>query len=267
VRDISPASPAARFREIKVLCLADVSYRRRFPEWKERIGEVVARASRDFEAAFAMRFAAVRCRAWDYEARNMGDPQEQMTRLAAIDPAPADLAIAFVGAVQTTGASRYRRRRYEDAWGVPFGRHVAVADIRREQTFGAEQLLVRGLCGVFGAFYVADRRSVMNGLLENVEPGPVRFGDVVHEVISLTRGFDFREGPGSLTPEAVDKIKAIYKRYRHAGSDPDDDPVTKGYKAREPNGDRRQSEHSRTADSPHHILVRCGLALAPLSRW
>ena len=66
---------------------------------------------------------------------------------------------------------------------------------------------MRGLCGVFGAFYVADRRSVMNGLLENVEPGPVRFGDVAHEIISLTRDFDFREGPGSLTPETVGKIK------------------------------------------------------------
>ena len=88
VRDTRPARANARFREIKVLCLADKSYRRRFPEWKERIGEIVSRASRDFEAAFALKFTITDCRAWDYEARNVGDPQEHMTRLAAIDPRP-----------------------------------------------------------------------------------------------------------------------------------------------------------------------------------
>ena len=133
-----------------------------------------------------------------------------MTRLAAVDPAPRTWRSPSSAPSRRPGPAAYRRRRYEDAWGVPFGRHVAVADIRREQEFGAEQLLVRGLCGVFGAFYVADRRWVMNGLLENVEPGPVRFGDVAHEIISLTRDFDFREGPGSLTPETVGKIKALY---------------------------------------------------------
>ena len=249
VRDTTPARSDARLRKIKVLCLADKSYRRRFPEWKERIGEVVSRASRDFEAAFALKFTITDCQAWDYEAKNVSDPQEQMTRLATIDPAPADLAIAFVGAVQTTKTCRSRHRRYEDVWSVPFGQHVAVADIRKEQAFGAEQLLVRGLCGVFGAFYVADRRSVMNGMLENVEPGPVRFGDVAHEVISLTRDFDFRVGPASLAREAVGRIKALYGKYRHAESEPGDDPVAKGYQARELYGKRRPPEGSRTADS------------------
>ena len=129
-----------------------------------------------------------------------------------------------------------------------FGQQVVVADIRREQAFGAEQLLVRGLCQVFGAFYVADRRSIMNGMLENVELGPIRFGSVTQQVILLTRDFDFRKGPASLGPEAVSTIRAIYGRYRHAESEPGDDPVTKGYKAREPDGGRRRSEHSRTAD-------------------
>jgi hypothetical protein len=260
VRDTRPARADARFREIKVLCLADKSYRRRFPEWKERIGEIVSRASRDFEAAFALKFTITDRRAWDYEARNVGDPQEHMTRLAAIDPAPADLAVAFLGAVQTTGAGRYGHRRYEDVWSVPFGQHVAVADIRKEQAFGAEQLLVRGLCGVFGAFYVADRHSVMNGLLENVQPGPVRFGEVTQEVISLTRDFDFGGGPASLPPETVARIKALYARYRHAGSEPGDDPVTNGYKAREPDGDRRRSEHDRTADSRNASAPRSSSA-------
>ena len=77
MRDISPASPAARFREIKVLCLADVSYRRRFPEWKERIGEVVARASRDFEAVFAMRFAVVRLPGVGLRGQERGRPRNR----------------------------------------------------------------------------------------------------------------------------------------------------------------------------------------------
>ncbi len=247
-QDDAPARPDLRLRETKVLCLADESYRRRFPEWKERIGELVSRASRYFEAAFALKFTIADCRAWDYEAKNVGDPQEQIARLAAIDPAPADLTIAFVGVVQTTKTYRSRHRRYEDVWSVPFGQQVVVADIRREQAFGAEQLLVRGLCQVFGAFYVADRRSIMNGMLENVELGPIRFGSVTQQVILLTRDFDFRKGPASLGPEAVSTIRAIYGRYRHAESEPGDDPVTKGYKAREPDGGRRRSEHSRTAD-------------------
>ena len=67
--DAGRHEPDARLREIKVLCLADKSYRRRFPEWKERIGEIVSRASRDFEAAFALKFTITDCRAWDYEAK------------------------------------------------------------------------------------------------------------------------------------------------------------------------------------------------------
>ena len=152
VRDIEPGKPR---REVPrdqgpVPCRRELPAR--FPEWKERIGEVVARASRDFEAVFAMRFAVVRCRAWDYVARNVGDPQEQMTRLAAVDPAPAGRG------------DRLHRRRPDDRGrplqasplrgrlGVPLGRHVAVADIRREQknrsgaTAGAGT--VRGLRGV-----------------------------------------------------------------------------------------------------------------------
>jgi len=233
VQDLTPARPELRLRKIKVLCLADESYRRRFPEWKERIGEIFARASRDFEVAFALRFTIAGCRAWDYEAKNVGDSQGQLARLVAIAPAPADLVIAFVGVIQTTNTHRSRHLHYEEVWGSPFGQHVMVSDIRKEQMFGAEQLLVRGLCHAFGAFYVVDRRSIMNGMLENVELGPIRFGSVTQQVILLTRDFDFRKGPASLEPEAVSKIRELYRRYRRVESKAGDDPVTEGYKARE----------------------------------
>lgn len=233
VQNATPVRTDLKPREIKVLCLADESYRRRFPAWKERIGEIVSRASHDFEAAFALRFTIADCRAWDYEAKNVGDPHEQMARLVAVDPAPADLAIAFVGVIQNTNTYQSGHLYCQQAWSFPFGQHVMVSDIRKEQLFGVEQLLIRSLCQVFGAFYVTDRRSIMNGKLENVEPGPVRFGSVAQQVILLTRDFDFRKGPASLKPEVVSKIRDLYRKYRHVESKPGDDPVTEGYKARQ----------------------------------
>ena len=202
----------------------------------------------DFETAFALRFTIAECRAWDYEAKNVGDPQEQLTRLVAIDPAPADLVIAFIGVVQIAEISRSGHTT-QQAWSFPFGQHVMVSDLNKEQMFGAEQLLIRSLGHVFGAFYVTDRRSIMNGKLENWEPGPIRFGEVAQQVILSTRDFDFRKGPASLTLEAISTIRELYRKYRHAESKPGDDPVTVGCRARAFYRKPSKPVESRTADS------------------
>jgi hypothetical protein len=222
----------ADLREVKVLCIADETYRSRFPEWKDRIAEIVSRATRDLEAQCALRFTMTACRPWPYNSKNAGTTYELMTQLLAIPPAPADIVIAFVGTVQAANVYRSGHLYYQQAWSIPFGQHVMVSDIRKEQVFAAEQLLVQRLCTVFGAFSVADRRSIMNNRLENVEPGPIRLGDVTQQVIRWTHDFDFHRGPASLSPEAISNVRELYRKYRHVDSAPGDDPITNGYRAR-----------------------------------
>ncbi len=148
VQNATPARPDLKLREVKVLCLADESYRRRFPEWKERIAEIVSRASRDFEAAFALRFTIADCRAWDYEAKNVGDPQEQLARLVAIAPAPADLVIAFVGVIQNTNTYR-SGHLYTNKHGV-----FRLGNMSWSRTSGRNRCLERSSCwsGAYAMF-------------------------------------------------------------------------------------------------------------------
>lgn len=218
--------PAPVLREIRVFCYADESYRRRFPEWRERTGAIVSRASRHFENAFGLRFTVVECRPWGYDA-GLDAAEHVSKRLIAVSPWSADLVIAFVGAVQPFNA-----RIHQTGWYAPFGQHVAVADVRPEQKYGAEQLLVRLLSQVFGAFPVVDRRSIMNGKMENIETPRIEFGPVAEEIIRSTLGFDFRRGPTSLAPETAVRIRELYRQHHHPERNPENDPISEGLKYR-----------------------------------
>ncbi len=213
-------------RRLAVLAIADETYRKFYPDWEDRIAEIVATASNYFDEEFAIRLRLVECRAWEYEVGVLGDPEKPMHRLLREDSPYADLVIGWVAMAQgAPGQPGY----YTHSAAYPFGRHILIADVERRLLYGAAQALVQQLAITFGAFDVLDRKSIMQKLLENV-PYPWQFGDIVRQVILLSRELNFRQGVKSLPPEAIEKIRELYREHHHPDDSPSDDPISRAYR-------------------------------------
>jgi hypothetical protein len=222
-------------RRLTVLAVADETYRKLYPDWQDRIAEIVATASNYFDDAFAIRLRLVGCRPWDYEATALENPEHPLDNLLGVDSPKAELVIGWIAMAQ---AASGRPGWYGHSWCWPFGRHILIADTERRLLYGAAQQLVQSLAVTFGAFAVLDRQSIMQKLLENV-PYPWEFGDTARQVILLGREFDFRRGVTSLSPENTRQIRELYRKHHHPDDSPSDDPISRAYRPpRRPQGPR-----------------------------
>lgn len=212
-------------RDIAVLAVADETYRRAFPEWKERTAEIIAAASADFDDAFAIRFRLVGCRQWNYRAVPRGSASDVTDKLLAIRPPDAELVIGFVAVAQE--AAGEPESTSQIGWSPCFGRHLYVVDYDRRQLPGTTLIMLRTLARLFGAFYVMDPASLMRPLAQAV-PLDYEFGEAASQVIRLSRDFDLEQGVSSLPAESAWKIRELYKKFHHPHDPPTADPITLG---------------------------------------
>lgn len=215
-----------KVRRLTVLAVAEESYRRTFPDWKDRIAEIVATTSNYFEEAFSIRLKLVECRPWEHEAVAGGNAEQSLDSLVQIESSNAELVIGWIGVVQATPK---KPGWYGLSWWRPFASHLLIADTESRLLFGAAQQLIHCLAGTFGAFDVPGRTSIMQKLLDNV-PYPFEFGAVPSQMIQLTREVDFRVGVRSLKPDNAKQVQDLYRKYHHPDDAPSADPISKAYR-------------------------------------
>ena len=208
-------------REFGVVAVADTGYRLQYPQWRERIAQLMGRVSNHFDGNFGIRFKLAECREWDYQSA--GRPaNESLSQLWKIDPGPSDLVVGFT----VSDFSRWQQAEL----GVTnsFGQHVLI----RESTSPAlaarvDLVVLHEFCHVFGAFHVDDPRSVMQPALEAC-PHQFTVTEPTRRVVALARNIDLRRGVESLDEATARQVSQLFQTYRHRGES-QDDLITKGY--------------------------------------
>lgn len=212
-------------RRLTVLALADETYRRQYPDWQDRIAEIVATASNYFDDAFAIRLRLVECRLWDYEATALNDLKYPLGSLLGADAPNAELVTGWIAVAQ----SAPKQAGFYTGWSWPFGRYILLADLERQLLYGTAQQLVYRLAHTFGAFPVVDPKSIMQKSSWNL-PYPWEFGDTARQVILLSREVDLRLGVKSLDPQNARQICRLYQTHHHPDDSRSDDPITWGFR-------------------------------------
>lgn len=215
---VSAKTPAVR--EIKVLVAGGSEYRTFYSDWQSRGRTIVEGASKHFEKEFGLRFQVVGFDAWEYKkAAKTAD--EAFRSLHSVKLGDADLVIGFtlVSFAGPRGEVRGLTQYFSqyvvipDGWGVP----------------GATTRLVHELSHVFGAFHVNEKNSVMLPGFEKT-PRTFEFGRAMEETMPLTHDVNLKEGVGSLSPEAQQALRTIYRTHHHPLEAIDEDPVVVGYR-------------------------------------
>lgn len=215
---------AGKPREVTILAAADPAHRNFHSDSRQRIERIVAAASRHFEGPFGLKFRVARHRPWQY-ARGPRTDAEAMEMLGKLAPDGCQIVVGF-----TLHAYDRAGLRGGEARGVAayFGQYALIPDQWTERTAGVR--LVHELCHVFGAFHVADSKSIMQPSFSKGTPREVVFGDAVAGVLRLTRGVDLARGVESLDPAAAEKLRALYRRARHPSESAGNDPIVAGYR-------------------------------------
>ncbi len=212
-------------RRLAVLAVADESYRKKYPDWQDRIAEITATASNYFDDEFAIRLRLVECRPWQYHAAARADVTDTLDDLFALDFPTADLVIGWNAAAQRVPG----HAGFCTGWCWPFCRYLFVCDLERRLLYGAAEQFIHHLAMAFGAFAVADPKSIMQRTSWNL-PYPWEFDDATRQVILLSREVDFHLGTRSLGAEALDRIRELYRQHHHPDESPSDDPVSRARK-------------------------------------
>ena len=240
----APSVPAPKLREIKVLAVADIEYRNRFPDWQERVKGLVGAASRYYESEFGLRFTVLACKPWEFNARYQPSMEEKLVSLQKIELGQADLLIAFVRSVQ------HRENGAAIGWGFWLCEYMLVTDlwpelvdgaqlmplvcrqILKKPGFGSTMTLIHELGHLFGAFHVDNAESIMYFSTMKIVPPRIQFDDVNRQVILATRDVDFRVAPEGLPRASALKIRDLYRAH-HVRTEPADlDPITTAYRYR-----------------------------------
>ncbi len=209
-------------RELKVLAVADQGYRRGYPQWQERVQGLIADVSNHFDDGFGIRLSVIECQNWNrpVPADNLSVP---LTQLFDIPTGDADLVIGFT-------ILQMPQQSQSVALGTTthFGQYIAIQEPTDPALMSrGKVILLHELCHVFGAFHLADRRSVMQPNIGTV-PRQVSVTDVTRRIIRLTRNMDLRKGVESLDHETTQQISELYRVHHHPES-VDDDPIAAGY--------------------------------------
>jgi hypothetical protein len=156
----SDAPGRLKMRVVTVVAVADKSYRKRFPQWQERIAEIVATASTYYEDVFSLRLKLVACEAWPLEAIRLGDYREALGQLRRRNPADAELVVGWLGVVQAAPqVPGYHTYTY--GWSKPLDGHILVCD--RDTVMMAVRDLIECVGRAFGGAG-PDNLSVLSDL-------------------------------------------------------------------------------------------------------
>jgi hypothetical protein len=216
------ATGGPELRELTVLAVADATYRRKYPNWKQRIAGIITVASAYYEHDFSLRLKLVDCKPWQYEAARLGDHNKAFEALITTDASNAEIEIGWIGVVLEAPTAQ---DKYIHAMSFSFGQHILIADRDANAMFSVRQLINR-LAVIFGAFAVADNTSIMH---KELGAGDIKFDDLTRQVILLSRDCDLRQGVKGLKPENARQIQQLYRKNNQFDS-PDDDPITRGYR-------------------------------------
>lgn len=229
--------PSFYGRELKVIALADDTYRR-IPDWKKRIRTVMAGVSTFYESELSIRFTVVETRIWTYRALEH-KVEDRWSAVLAVEPHEADLVIGFVGLGDFRSDASQDAAAYTGLLGRAdfFAQHAMVSGWSDHHENREITTLIHELGHVFGAFHVADPNSVMQPgydqiPLDDILAGKVQFGKALDEVLMLTRHVDLQRGVSSLSETARRRIQEICREHRIAGEADGEDPITAGFRYR-----------------------------------
>jgi formylglycine-generating enzyme required for sulfatase activity len=241
-------------RELRILAAADQTFQRKHPDWKGRIQELVSGASKYYED-FGLRFVVVDCQTWVLKADATVFP-DTWKQLYGIDPAGADLVIGFIGVKYP---QEHMFGGYRLGQAMHFSQHAYISDDSSLEL--GVTTLAHELGHIFGAFHVADARSIMypdaNRMAKRLE-----FGKTNREVIGLTKNVDFQRGVETLPPEASKRIKELHATYHHPSESSTGNPLAMGYIYRALRADAIGDQRKAKAMATHAIEWSPDLPLA-----
>lgn len=209
-------------REFTILAVADRTYRQRHPQWQDRVKQIVERTSQYYSEVFNMRFSVADFQPWQLkaDAKNFADTWNQ---LYGIDARAADLVVGFVGVAYPQG---HRFGGYRLGQAMPMSQHVYISDEASLEL--AVRTLVHELGHIFGAFHVADTRSIMYPEANRVA-SYFEFGKPVIEAFQHSQDLDLRRGVESLSPDSARAIEQLQATYGHPRELEIGNPVAAGF--------------------------------------
>ncbi len=223
-------------REVRVLVLADVAYRRSVSDWRGRIRDAISFVSDYYESRFGVCFVITQIQAWDYEALSH-DLEEREETLFRVAPADADLVVAFLGFGEYFTNSSGIQRTSQVGHASPFGRHLMVCSQQYVHSNRDKMILIHEFAHIFGAFHVAEKTAVLQPNYQSVPTediirGRVELGEQASAILRRTRDFDFARGAESLSPEVVRQIQDAWRQHRHPGEKLDPIEMSRNYRQR-----------------------------------
>ncbi|MCH5373909.1 MAG: M12 family metallo-peptidase [Planctomycetes bacterium] len=200
-------------RILHLKALADLTYRQVVDDWRQRIRDTVAGASKYYEKNFRIRLVLDEIQAWEYKGL-VDDVKGRIDQVLRMSPGQADLLVAFIGFGEFQKTEEEAIRTGNLGLGLPFGQHLLVTGNDDYHVNREIAVLIHELGHVFGAFHVADPRSPMQPMYED---SPIReildrqlaMDPVSSEIIGLTREVDFHLGVSSLDPATCERIKEL----------------------------------------------------------
>jgi hypothetical protein len=214
-----PSFDDAGLRVLRLSAIADTTYRQVVDDWRERIRQTVAGASAYYEKNFQIRLVLDQIRAWEYRGL-VDDVEGRIEQVLQVSPEPSELLVAFVGFGDYYKTEEQAFLTGHLGVGLPFGQHLLVTGNDDYHVNREIAVLIHELAHVFGAFHVADRRSLMQPVYEDA---PLReiladhlpLDAVSTAILRLTREVDFRRGVMSLDAVTRRRLKQLAVQYRH----------------------------------------------------
>ena len=214
-----PSFDDAGRRVLRLSAIADTTYRQVVDDWRERIRQTVAGASAYYEKNFQIRLVLDQILPWEY--RGLVDSVEgRIEQVLQVSPEPSELLVAFVGFGEYYKTEEQAFLTGNLGVGLPFGQHLLVTGNDDYHVNREIAVLIHELAHVFGAFHVADRRSLMQPVYDDA---PLR--EILEEhlpldavsmaILRLTREVDFRRGVRSLDAATRRQLKQLADRHRH----------------------------------------------------
>ncbi len=220
-------------RKLRLSAIADATYRQVVDDWRERIRQTVAGASKYYEANIRVRLELDEIRAWDYRGL-ADDVQGRVKRVFQVSPGSSDLLIAFVGLGDYYRTDEKTFLTGHLGSGFPFGQHLLVTGNDDFHVNREIAVLIHELAHAFGAFHVTDRQSLMqpgydDAPLRDVLTAQLPLDAVSMEIIGLTREVDFRSGVASLDAATQRRIKHLAFWHRHPAEAHAMSPIALGH--------------------------------------
>jgi hypothetical protein len=209
-------------RVLRIRACADDEMRER-GGWAEEIQEHLAFASGIFESTFGIRFRVDEVVEWDTddEGQGLGD---------LVDELEGDIPVTGVDVAVGFSAQDPRRGKLSKyvalPWGLTpsLGRVSMIRAMVDDESYDLHLAVVHEIAHLFGAFHVARQDSVMRETVQG--PRTFQFDTENGKLIRLMRDYDFETGVEAISPEAADRLTALWKR---GGGDVDTSPLAEAF--------------------------------------